>query len=288
VTIAPVPNGSGSRSLVAGANALFRAKETSRPASSRILEDRFAARLAERDPRISLVRAARFAIPPLFRAIDELQTAHCVRHRAIDELLLGAVRDHGASQVVIVGAGYDMRASRFADRLAGVRFVEIDHPATMARKVRRLASVEGVRAVERVPLDLQIDSLGEALRRLDVDRSRPTCIVAEGLIHYLSRPRFDQFLDDVAAGTGPTRFVFSFIHDEMYLRANPLFLALVTAVREVPALSFQREELAALFRARGFEGFRSWTGPEQVETFAPEARGRPFPLSQEVAEATRR
>ena len=284
---APEPSGNRGRSLVAGANALFRAKETSRPAAIRILEDRFAARLAERDLRVSLVRAARFAIPPLSRAIDELQTAHCVRHRAIDELVLAAVRDHGCAQLVIVGAGYDMRASRFSQTLRGVRLIEVDHPATMARKVRRLQGVPGVRAVERLPLDLQFDSLGEALRKIGLDRARGTCIVAEGLIHYLSRPRFDRFLDDVAEGAGGTRFVFSFSHDEMYLRANPLFLALVTAMREVPALSFQREELAGLFRSRGLDGFRSWNGLEQVKAFAPEAHGRPFPLSQEVAEATR-
>ena len=282
-----IGEGGGGRSLIAGANALFRAKETTRPAATRILEDRFAAGLAERDPRISLVRAARFAIPPLHRVIDQLQTAHCVRHRAIDELVLAAVRDHAVEQLVIVGAGYDMRASRFAEELAHVRIVEADHPATMARKVRRLANAPGVRAVERVPLDLQRDSLGDELRKLGLDRGKSTCIVAEGLIHYLSRSRFERLLDDVASGGGPTRFVFSFIHDEMYLRANKTFLALVTALREVPALSFQRDELARSFRERGLGSFRSWAGEEQVETFAPQAHGRPFPLSQEVAEASR-
>src|SRR5215475_8105975 len=100
------------RSLVAGVNALFRANESRRPEGQRLLSDAFADVLSERDPRVSAIRYARFAVPDLRRIVDELQTAHCVRHRAIDELVLEAVRG-GFRQIVSIGAGYDMRPLRF-------------------------------------------------------------------------------------------------------------------------------------------------------------------------------
>ena len=271
------------RSLVAGANALFRAKETARAPASRILEDRWAGALAERDPRIQAIRFARFLVPPLHRSIDELQTAHCVRHRSIDELILGAVEHDGFRQVILVGAGYDMRASRFRDRLDGVRWIEIDHPATQRRKLELLRRSSGTRPVEHAAVDLLRGSLHQALAATSHDPRSPTVVVAEGLVHYLDAARLDALLGDVAAAAPEVRFVFSFIEDAMYLRASPTFLSLVTAVREVPALSFSRADLASRCARHGLGRFRAWSAEEQVAAFAPAARGRALRLSQEVA-----
>ena len=47
----------------------------------------------------------------------------------------------GLGQVVILGAGLDTRAARFAQD--GVRFFEVDHPATQADKRRRVSEIEG-------------------------------------------------------------------------------------------------------------------------------------------------
>jgi len=57
------------------------------------------------------------------------------RTRFFDEATLAAIA-RGVTQVVILGAGYDDRALRF--RAPGVRFFELDHPATQADKRRRL------------------------------------------------------------------------------------------------------------------------------------------------------
>lgn len=51
------------------------------------------------------------------------------RTLAIDRELERAL-DDGIAQVVIIGAGYDSRAWRLARD--GVRFIEVDHPATQA------------------------------------------------------------------------------------------------------------------------------------------------------------
>ena len=231
------------RSLIAGANALFRAAESHRRGS--ILKDAWAHILAERDVRVQAVRYGRFALPPLRRAIDELQTAHCVRHRAIDELLLRAVERDGYKQVVLIGAGYDMRASRFVDRLRGVRFIEADHPATQARKSQLLASCEGVNAdVEHVALDLMFESLGDVLARTRLDPQLPTCFIAEGLVHYLTLARLDDLLASTACVNGRARFVLSFIRSDMYARATSTFTQLIKLVGEIPRLHFFPSELA--------------------------------------------
>ena len=60
------------------------------------------------------------------------------RTRFFDDQVLAAVRA-GVPQVVICGAGYDDRALRF--RSPGVRFFELDHPATQADKARRLRAM---------------------------------------------------------------------------------------------------------------------------------------------------
>jgi methyltransferase (TIGR00027 family) len=272
------------RSLVAGVNALFRARETQRSNGERILADRWAHLLAERDPRVLAVRYGRFLAPPLARLIDELQTAHCVRHRAIDELLLQATRE-GFRQVVLLGAGYDMRRSRFSRELEAVQtWIEVDRREVLARKEARLASaVETFDSIERVACDLERDELGAALATTRLDPKSPVVFVLEGLIHYLSAERFDALLATIARGRTRVRVLLSFIESEMYANAPLTFIELVKLLREIPRLHFRRRVLAEKLAAHGLLGFRSWTLTEQIAALAPEARSRRVSLGQDVA-----
>lgn len=275
------------RSLVAGANALFRAAESRRAPDARILHDPFAHLFAESDPRVLAIRYGRFLALPLWAQIDALQTVHCVRHRAVDELILRAIAG-GARQVVVAGAGYDMRPARFADRLDGVRWIEADHPATAARKWRILAARGGVqRPVEHTGVDLDVDSLGGALERTRFDPALPTCFVLEGLVHYLAPERLDALLADAARGPGPRVVLITFIRTDMYESAPGLFVKIVQAVREVPRLHFTTEGLAARCAQHGLGGFQSWRLAEQIAEFAPVARGRRAGVSQDVARVER-
>jgi len=254
------------RSLIAGANAWFRAAESKR--RDPILIDKYAIHLAERDARVQAVRFGRFAIPPLAREIEELKVAHCVRHAAIDRLVLDAVRD-GFSRVMIVGAGYDMRASRFG--LGNV--VEVDHPATQRRKIERLRSF-AVTPVMRVAADLMVDDLPAS--------DEPTVFVVEGFLHYLSPHRFDILLAAMARAPR-ARIIASFIRTEMYLNADSLFVQLLRLVREIPRLHFTTAGLRERFAKHGFEDFRAWDAPAQIAELVPQAAGRRIRLSQDVA-----
>jgi methyltransferase (TIGR00027 family) len=272
------------RSLIAGANAWFRAAESELPPGRRILHDGFARHLAEHDPRVELVRLGRFLVPPLWLTVDALRTVHCVRHRTIDELVLAAV-DEGFRQVVVVGAGYDMRRSRFADRLDGVRWVEMDQPAMIERKRRLIEGVPGVaRDVDAVPIDLEARSLGEALGGIHLDRAAPTCFVVEGVIHYLPRSRVDDLLRSIAAH-GPSRSILSFIRSDVYERAGAGLIGLVSGLGEIPRLHFPTEELHDLLAQHGFGAVRSYALAEQIARFAPNAAGRRAGASQDVVVA---
>lgn len=267
------------RSLIAGANAWFRAAESQR--SEKILSDPWAIHLAERDPRIQAIRFGRFVLPPLAREIAELQAAHCVRHAAIDALVLRAAAD-GYRQLVIIGAGYDMRASRLP--LPDMRVIEVDHPATQSRKVERLRGVHGVQPVHRAAADLLAEDLHVALDRAGWDPSLPTTFVAEGFIHYLSPHRFEALLASTERAK-TRRVVLSYIRTDMYLHADSIFLQLIKAVREIPRLHFTPDDLAARLGKHGLGGFRGWSGEAQIDDLVPHARGRRFRLSQDVAQA---
>lgn len=114
------------------------------------------------------------------------------RTRFFDEETLRAMID-GVKQVVIVGAGYDGRALRF--RQSGVRFLEVDHPATQADKRRRMESL-GVALdhVTFVAVDLMTERIEHALPSAGYRRSEASLFLCEGLLLYLSKPAVQSLL----------------------------------------------------------------------------------------------
>jgi methyltransferase (TIGR00027 family) len=107
------------------------------------------------------------------------------RTRFFDGQVLAAI-SVGLPQVVICGAGYDDRALRF--RSPGVRFFELDHPATQADKARRLQAMRADRqGLVLGPADFRDDDVAEVLAAAGHDASRPTLFLCEGLLIYLDR-----------------------------------------------------------------------------------------------------
>jgi methyltransferase (TIGR00027 family) len=105
------------------------------------------------------------------------------RTRFVDERVLAAIAA-GIRQVVICGAGYDDRALRF--RTAGVRFFELDHPATQQDKAARLAALgAGEPAVTLAAADFTTDDVAAVLATAGHDAGQPTLFVCEGLLVYL-------------------------------------------------------------------------------------------------------
>ncbi|MGZ4678022.1 MAG: class I SAM-dependent methyltransferase [Acidimicrobiia bacterium] len=115
-------------------------------------------------------------VAELFRWVE-------ARTRFFDEAVVQAL-ERGIEQVVIVGAGYDGRALRY--RTPGVRFFEVDHPATQADKRARLEDVAAaVDDVTFVAVDLTEPGLDERLAAAGHDADRPSLFAMEGLLRYL-------------------------------------------------------------------------------------------------------
>jgi methyltransferase (TIGR00027 family) len=118
-----------------------------------------------------------------------------------DDAVLRAI-DAGCRQVVILGAGYDARACRF--RTPGVRFFEVDHPATQADKRRRLDEL-GIASddVTFVAADFIEDDLDAALDTGGHQRVEPTTFLLEGVLRYLPEPAFRGLLATIAGRAAP-------------------------------------------------------------------------------------
>ncbi len=111
------------------------------------------------------------------------RTGIFARTRFFDEQVLTAI-SAGTGQVVICGAGYDDRGLRF--RSPGVRFFELDHPATQADKRRRLRDMGAdLGDVALAPADFRLDDAGAVLAAAGHDADQPTLFLCEGLLIYL-------------------------------------------------------------------------------------------------------
>ncbi|NIM52616.1 MAG: SAM-dependent methyltransferase [Gemmatimonadales bacterium] len=139
-----------------------------------------------------------------------------LRKRFVDDEVRAAISD-GARQVLIVGAGFDALGLRMAEVFPEVTVVEVDTPATAARRRSAIERMGALRAnLHVVGADLGATSLGEVLRAVPAwQTDARTVAVAEGVVMYLDRSAVGAFLgeirDNAASGS---RLVFS------YLRAD--------------------------------------------------------------------
>jgi methyltransferase (TIGR00027 family) len=101
--------------------------------------------------------------------------------------------ERGVRQVVIGGAGYDGRALRYAK--PGVRWFEVDHPATQSDKVERVARLNVAAGhIRFIPADFTADPIAEPLLAADLDPVSPTLFLLEGVAVYLERPVVERVL----------------------------------------------------------------------------------------------
>jgi methyltransferase (TIGR00027 family) len=134
------------------------------------------------------------------------------RTRFFDAEVLTAVSAR-VPQVVTCGAGYDDRALRF--RSAGVRFFELDQPATQADKARRLHAMGAGDDVVLAAADFRAD-VPAALAAAGHDAGRPTLFLCEGLLVYLEKEVIARLLSGLRsrAAAGSTLAASLAVHPE--------------------------------------------------------------------------
>ncbi len=108
-----------------------------------------------------------------------------LRTRYLDDCVKRAL-GRGFRQVVILGAGLDTRAARLGR--PGVRFFEVDQPASQRDKRERLSRLDGypLEAANFVPCDFERDDFVQALADSGLDRGEPALFLWEGVIYYLA------------------------------------------------------------------------------------------------------
>ena len=126
------------------------------------------------------------------------------RTKHMDALLKQAAKD-GAVQVVNLGVGYDSRAYRFRDAMPKARFFEIDLPAMIEEKKRRLKLALGKVPdyVAYVPIDFNTQNIPDELKKAGYDPSKKTFFIWEGVTYYISGEAVDSTLRFITTQSAP-------------------------------------------------------------------------------------
>ena len=129
-----------------------------------------------------------------------------------DRLVGLAVDRLSIRQIVILGAGYDTRAARLPR--AGVRFFEVDHPATQASKRERLARLDGypIEAATYVTCNFEREDPIARLAETGFALGDPALVIWEGVVPYLTDGAIRTTASRLATGLDPRSLVaFDFV-----------------------------------------------------------------------------
>jgi len=153
-----------------------------------ILHDPFATKILREDEKDVL----QFATKHPLASIGRLFTA--ARSRIAEDALSSAV-ERGVRQIVILGAGLDTFALR--NPHGGLEIYEVDHPATQAAKLERLAEAEIALPpwLILVPVDFERDNLGKKLTAAGFQQISPAFFTWLGVVPYLTQDAIDRTLD---------------------------------------------------------------------------------------------
>ncbi len=133
------------------------------------------------------------------------------RTRFIDEALERAI-GAGATQVLIPGAGFDSHAYRSRELLASARVFEVDRPAMLAFKRRRVDAALGgpPENLTYVPIDVEKEDMPAALARHGYDASQRTFVIMEGLTMYVPEEALRATFRFIASHARGSSVVFDF------------------------------------------------------------------------------
>lgn len=227
-----------------------------------VLDDPFALQLA--GPRWAEIQSASEAAFPE-TALRQSRASVVARSRyAEDRLVSGGYR-----QYVILGAGLDSFAWRRADLIGWLRLFEVDHPASQAWKLGRIAELDLPVRDGHVfaPVDFETTPLWEGLPRAGLDWSQPAFFSWLGVIIYLTPEAITATLNTVSGcGTG-SEIVLSYDAPDAFLDDTAREMVQIEA-RQVAATG---EPYTTRMSPAQAETLIESAGLEVVEHLAPQA-----------------
>lgn len=206
------------------------------------------------------------------RRLPGMYMYHQARTKYLDELVLTAI--NRVRQIVILGAGLDTRPYRFADRLAGIRVFEVDHPGTAAWKRERLHRLESATEhVTYIAMDFNVDRLDESLRRAGYDPEATTFFLWEGVVMYLPIESVEATLAVIASAALGSSVAFDYVYRSSLERPRDFVGAehyqRYVAHRDEPCRFGLDPEEAASFLARHGLTIVSNAGPKELYRLVP-------------------
>ena len=169
-----------------------------------------------------------------------------------DRAVTGAL-GRGVAQVVVGAAGDDGRAFRYAK--PGVRWFEVDHPATQRDKLDRLERL-GIDAshVRFVEADFTRDPVAGRLRAGGLDPDAPSLFLLEGVAVYLEPAVLEDVLGQFrqVAAAGSMLAISVSLSRPRGDSARARFQATVAALGEPARSTFEAAEAEALLARTGW------------------------------------
>ena len=237
-----------------------------------ILNDPFAMKILREDEKDVL----QFANQHPLASIGRLITA--ARSRIAEDALSRAV-EGGVRQVVILGAGLDTFALRNPHSALEIRIYEVDHPATQAWKIERLAEAQIALPpwLVFVPVDFERDDVGEKLTAQGFQQNSPAFFTWLGVVPYLTQDAIGSTLDYMASIQN-SEVVFDYMEppqassDEVRQlekeRAGQL-----ERIEERSDSRFQPAGMAATLRSHGFSAIEDISFQEIASRFGRAVQG---------------
>jgi methyltransferase (TIGR00027 family) len=205
-----------------------------------------------------------------------LRTHVVARSRYAEERLEAAVKQRGVRRCVVLGAGLDTFAYRQPSwALEELEILEVDHPASQADKLARLAAI-GLTPpsnVKYVPVDFATTTLEEGLKG-HVNRDSPTFFIWLGVIMYLDAAAIRRVLDFVASFPKRSELVFSFapVTSQAVFSTEGLSSSEASAITNIPQKTTPTTAIEAQAAAAG----EPWLSKHRPEDLADELRAAGF------------
>ncbi len=182
-----------------------------------------------------------------------------LRKRFVDDEVRAAIAD-GARQVLVVGAGFDTLGLRMAEAFPHVTVVEVDAPATAARRRSAIAKMGATRAnLHVVAADLAVARLSDVVGSIpDWQTDARSVAAAEGVLMYLDEGEVRALLGEIKNITGSeTRVVFTYVSPDdkgrPYLgRLGALTRGALKLIGEPLRWAVRGEELRGFLEQSGF------------------------------------
>jgi methyltransferase (TIGR00027 family) len=138
--------------------------------------------------------------------------AHVVLRSRFAEDRLAEAASRGIKQYVLLGAGFDTFAFRQPAWARSIKIIEVDHPASQARK-KALLSDAGMALPPNLlfaDVDFERESLAEGLKRHAVSFAESTFFSWLGVTMYLREEAVDSVLGTIVKFPAASEIVFTF------------------------------------------------------------------------------